>query len=119
MSDTETGWTPGPWEYVPSTEHHGPYVAGPYGGDVCDCYTMTDPSAPSVRNGGKSKPVLFFSEMADPNARLIAAAPELYEALKELLAQTDPHRNGRGEDAELDARINAVTALHKARNGDK
>lgn len=71
--------TPGPWEYVPSNEHHGPYVCGPWGGDVCDCYTMSNPSALSVRNGGDSKPIHFFGEMADANARLIALAPELLE----------------------------------------
>jgi hypothetical protein len=78
------GHTPGPWEYVPSTEHHGPYVEAPFGGTICDCYTMSNPSALSVRNGGDSKPVLFFHEMADPNARLIAAAPDMLAALKEL-----------------------------------
>jgi hypothetical protein len=78
---TETKHTPGPWEYIPSTEHHGPYVVGPHGGDICDCYTMSNLAERSVRNGGDSKPILFFHEMADPNARLMAAAPELLAAI--------------------------------------
>jgi hypothetical protein len=73
--------TPGPWEYVPSTEHHGPYVTSNFGSTICDCYVMSKPAEWSVGNGGDSKPVPFLGEMADPNARLIAAAPELLEAL--------------------------------------
>lgn len=77
--------TPGPWEYVPADEHHGPYVCGPAGGDICDCYVMSLPSEKSTLNGGPSKPILFFGEMADPNARLIAAAPDLKDACNGLL----------------------------------
>lgn len=74
--------TPGPWAYVPSTEHHGPYVTSDYGNTICDCYVMSNPTALSTRNGGTSRPISFMHEMADPNARLIAAAPEMAEALR-------------------------------------
>lgn len=74
--------TPGPWDYVQGTEHHGPYVTSDFGNTICDCYVMSNPHFPSVRNGGDSKPINHLHEMADPNARLIAAAPDLLEALK-------------------------------------
>ena len=74
--------TPGPWEYVPSTEHHGPYVTNQWGGDICDCYAMSNPASLSVRNGGDSRPIHFQHEAADANARLIAAAPQMLEALR-------------------------------------
>ena len=74
--------TPGPWEYVPSTEHHGPYVTTEYGSTVCDCYTMSNLAHASVRNGGDSKPIHFMSEQADANALLIAAAPVMLAALQ-------------------------------------
>jgi hypothetical protein len=83
---TETPkWTKGPWEYVPGTEHHGPYVttaADCTYGDIADCYAMSDPSSLSIRNGGTSKPVLLQPENAEANARLIAAAPDLAEVAR-------------------------------------
>lgn len=30
--------TPGPWDYVPGTEHHGPYVTSEFGSTICDFY---------------------------------------------------------------------------------
>lgn len=86
---SETKWLPGPWEYVPSDEHHGPYVCGPHGGDVCDCYVMSKPHEPSLRNGGTSKPILFFGELADANARLIAAAPTMADYIARKAAEGD------------------------------
>ena len=76
-----TQHTPGPWEAVPATEHHGWYVVGDFGNTIADCYTMSKPNELSTLNGGPSAPVPFMHEMDGPNARLIAAAPDLLEAL--------------------------------------
>jgi hypothetical protein len=48
---------------------------------------MSNLNARAVCNGGGSKPIHFMHEMADPNARLIAAAPDLLSHLKQALRQ--------------------------------
>lgn len=75
--------SPAPWEYIASTEHHGAYVANSYGGTVCDCYEMSDPSAASVRNGGTSRPIPFAD--MDANARLIVTAVNAHQPMLEAL----------------------------------
>jgi hypothetical protein len=82
--------TPGPWEFVPANEHHGPYITSDFGSTIADCYAMSNPLNMSVLNGGDSKPVLFLHEMAAPNARLIAAAPDLLAALQAANAYYGP-----------------------------
>lgn len=74
-----------PYELVEGTEHHGPYICTSWGSTVCDFYTMTDPSMPSVRNGGTSKPV-WFTDAAAHAAFMVKAANvhgELLAALKD------------------------------------
>ena len=74
MSDTPM-WTPGPWH------HHGPGSVR-----VCDgghdleagCWTIAEAEIIGVER-----------ETAEANARLIAAAPELYEALDWLCAYAE------------------------------
>jgi hypothetical protein len=110
---TELQHTPGPWEYVPATEHHGPYVTGQFGNTIADCYTMTKPNEPSTLNGGESRPVHFLHEMADPNARLIAAAPDLLEALfdaQRVIAESIGDKGG------ILGRIEAAIAKAKGEN---
>ena len=71
--------TPGPWDYVPANEHHGPYVTTDYGTTVADLYVLSEPV---VWSSETRKPIPFMGEMAEANARLIAAAPDLLDALK-------------------------------------
>lgn len=74
-----------PWEVVESNEHHGAYIVPAYGGDVCDLYAMSNPTAASVRNGGNSYPVHFDNSAG--NAELIVRAVNAHSALVEALAR--------------------------------
>ncbi|RUM98988.1 hypothetical protein EET67_04930 [Pseudaminobacter arsenicus] len=73
-----------PFELIEGDEHHGPYIVNNYGADVCDFYAMSNPSSPSVRNGGDSKPVWFTDAAANAAFMLRAANchEELLAALK-------------------------------------
>ncbi len=57
-------------------------VTSDFGTTICDCYIMSEPSLWSTANGGKSRPIHHLHEMADPNARLIAAAPDMLAVLQ-------------------------------------
>lgn len=102
-------WTPGPWVYYRGSHSiYNPQV--PNG-------TMKETSICVVngpRHNGPSR--------RDANAHLIAAAPDLYEALEGLVlcctntegvVSPEPHDYG----AWLDAMVNARAALQKARSG--
>lgn len=93
---SETKFTPGPWRYVPWHVEEGP---------------------PAVRS---SEDWIVCTTASDDDARLIAAAPEMYEAL-ETVAQLlrDHHADQGAEDGwqneELrDAWVAARDALAKA-----
>lgn len=115
----ESKHTPGPWEYVPSNSNHGPYVSNGWGaGDICDCYVMSKPSELAVCNGWTSAPIHHQHEEADANARLIAAAPDLLEALRELYATV------RGECPSIfneysggELEMSVIEAIAKAEGG--
>jgi len=107
--------TPGPWDYVSSTEHHGPYVTSEFGTTICDCYIMSEPSQWSTVNGGKSRPIHHLHEMADPNARLIAAAPEFATAAMDAWKAISWVINYDSEDKILaDARAKLETVINKS-----
>lgn len=119
--------TPGPWGYVPSNANHGPYVTNEWGaGDICDCYTMSKPSELAVCNGGTSEPIHFQHEEADANARLIAAAPDLLEALRDaqkalaLIVEPDAIKQSTVINAfaqTMAAEVKARAAIAKAEGG--
>ena len=107
--------TPGPWDYVQSTEYHGPYVTSDYGSTICDCYTMSNTADLSVRNGGESRPIHHLHEMADPNARLIAAAPDMLAALEMCINQLERDTVALYDDFLAVAEIsNALAIAHAA-----
>ena len=101
----ETRWTPGPWIAYPNQDENLFYIAqqdgAPYTpgySDVCglSCHTW---------DGER-----FTVQQA--NAHLVAAAPELYEALDMLMESTGP-----GDAAHLlaEERANIMALLAKAR----
>lgn len=85
MTKIVHGPTPGPWDYVPSTEHHGPYVTSDFGNTLFDGYKMSYPGEASTANGGRSRPIHHMHEMADANMSIAAAAWEMLELLKEIV----------------------------------
>lgn len=88
MSESRSPFTPGPWIYREAKDAKTPIsadVQGPHGSFIADCGSH---------------------ETADANARLIAAAPELLDAAKEVLRQLDsPESVALGDCDRLEAAI--------------
>ena len=92
-------YTPGPWYQVGAwVEHEDDDVA-----DICSC----DPATIGQEHLGRSD-----SEMG-ANARLIAAAPDLLEALQNMV---EAHRSGKLFASTIN---NAVDAITKATGESK
>ena len=87
-------WTPGPW-HVPKA---GGYAHGPVDKNDVPVVTWTGMARPRQENG-----------MA--NANLIAAAPELYEALENIVTELEE----TGFQGEWDSYPQARAALAEAR----
>jgi len=95
MKDQVNKWTPGPW--VAALDHNSrPIVWGPGTWQIADCWHTPD---------GKGW----------ANARLIAAAPELYEALEEMTALASGPTGGVSAQMKRDILAKARAALAKAR----
>ncbi|MBB6299959.1 hypothetical protein [Rhizobium leucaenae] len=74
-------WEPAlPYDLVEGNESHGPYVTTAFGTTVCDFYAMSNPSSPSVRNGGASKPI-WFTDAAENAAFMVMAANAYHDIL--------------------------------------
>lgn len=89
---SETKWTPGKWVAVPDPNAFAidDYCVGVEGGDKID----------------------EIATCGERNARLIAASPELYEALANVVAEYDEEDNGRSLRWAVDS---ARDVLAKAR----
>jgi hypothetical protein len=95
-------WTPGPWKVIAEERAVSRWIIGTEAEDsVADCSPMTPWLKPDV---------------ADANARLIAAAPDMYAVLDELEGAFDteifPEQSKEGFDA-LDGREYSVTITAK------
>jgi hypothetical protein len=89
MTDTPQPPFTLPWDYIKSTEHHGPYVVSAYGCIIADFYCMSRPDDWSVRNGGTSKPIHHMGELADEHAAYAVRASNAHEALVGALRRLD------------------------------
>lgn len=78
---SKTAWTPGPWEVCNSVDIYpvGDFDARYF---IADC----DPENAPIEtlNSGENPDTDMTYQQVKANARLIAAAPELYEALEAL-----------------------------------
>ena len=85
--------TPGPWHQVSHEGRVGVDVRSAFGRAICATYGVCN--QPKTLSGIKSQ-----AEEDRANARLISAAPEMYEALKAALPFFNNHRHyERGENA--------------------
>ena len=101
MTERKEQFTPGPWNCKNSI-----YVNGPNG--LKECGTWID------YDGRDDSDNVIGMVFCSANAHLIAAAPELYEALKELIAVLC--HDGRDLSQEICTKMHdAESALAKAR----
>lgn len=107
---TETKFTPGPW-HVPT----GPFVGGLSVETRADDYFIKCPGSGGAMSLTQTVCKLDWSgtEEWEANAHLIAAAPEMYEALDDIVSSWSDTDN-IDEDEYL-RRISARAALAKAR----
>ena len=111
MSDTR--WTPGPWEWLEDRFNGG--FSGLFANDEPVLY-------PQRRNDGDEGDAWFGTDedyygettLKEPDAHLIAAAPDLYEALTQCLALAEL-QYGNMDDIASHVFGKCHTALAKAR----
>lgn len=90
-------WTPGPWSTHPEDLRGGRYWVIDMPGMAADDY-FDEPFA------------IHESDNGEANARLIAAAPDLYEAVNEMLDH-EPSREDFRSDAKGDLQFKIATQV--------
>lgn len=86
MSDSKQSFTPGPWEFIDATKSAS-YKFAP------TCIIRAGQKQVASFSWNDNSPWFPTMAQSQANARLIAAAPELLQALKELLDLTDDPQN--------------------------
>jgi len=93
-------YTPGPWRHARQTKTHGDGTSQTFGADsvFSEDESRTICSVYGIYSNTRLEECLLSETCAEgiANARLIAAAPELLEALKEALAYNDASRLSPG-----------------------
>jgi hypothetical protein len=100
-SSASSAWTEGPWEVIEPDENGQAVVKGKHT-EVATCWHHC---------------VGSIEKQMHANARLIAAAPELYAALSGMVGEFGPVRDDYYMDREQDTIDAARAALRKATTG--
>lgn len=105
---SDAKWTPGPWTYSP---YHRAVIEEKRSMSGCSLTICEMPAYSPPAQAGQ-----------DANARLIAAAPEMLEALRDLTAWDDAREEGEPTDCEqlddLTQRIEQARAIIRKATGE-
>lgn len=113
--------TPGPWEYRTAMNYVGFSIA-----PVGTLPTLASVERPKGSDETVNVQCFNFPGETEPNARLIASAPELLAALERMadaspfysdakVCECGPNGDGRDEDVNICEHIQAQRAITKAR----
>ncbi len=105
---SEPKWTPGPWETI----KHSWECTGIYSGDQFTRFAYRVAVAKIDDDVTEDNQDEFEITM-DANARLIAAAPELFEALVEAIAELNACCEEIDEESYNNPKFNAIIAKAK------
>lgn len=112
---TQTKFTPGPWQYRPHELDDWGTVRGPNGSDGYSAFICQAKDMRYMEDDYLNKCRSSKTDPWEANARLIAAAPELYEAL-EMVRDADEDCKADGfPTMPATARAKIDRALAKAR----
>jgi hypothetical protein len=98
--------TEGPWMYATGEDWDGAHVTDKHGRIVADCQGCDIPGACGE----------VGTDEAKANARLIAAAPEMLEALREMLSMFGDHEQYDEDSAQVISQTRQVIAKAEGRD---